>query len=178
MTLPIPFLYSYKIPKTSTTQTVELRFDRNHGKKLRRIYHAPYHNTESGATAYARDNIKGLNTVTSFYSLLNNDRLQEFNVNTANAEDYMILNPRIKDSCFPNVDSYQNNWFWVDDFTSEGPLCKNSSQDITLSSGIDLNSEQKWSIYMTMANAREINHYNFVVTEKELLIRPGQIVVS
>lgn len=178
MSVPIPYVYSYKTNLTSTSQSLSLRFNRAHGKKLRRIYHAPFHNTETGVYSYMRDNIQGAKTVLQFYTLLNNDRLQEFNVNCTLAQDYMLIKPRIKGSCFINVDTYQYTWFWVDDFTSEAPLHSKESQDITLSSGIDLNSEQKWDIYMTMNNARAINHYNFAITEKELMIRPGQIVVQ
>lgn len=178
LTVPIPYIYSYKTNLSSTSQSLSLRFNRAHGKKLRRIYHAPSHNTETGIYAYMRDNIAGSKGVKNFYTLLNNDRLQEFNVDCTLAQDYMLLKHKLNNSCFINVDTYQYVWFWVDDFTSEESLCEKQSRDIMLSSGIDLSSEQKWDIYMTTNNARALNHYNFAITEKELRIVPGQIIVS
>lgn len=177
LSIPIPYVYSYKTNLSSTSQSLSLRFNRAHGKKLRRIYHAPFHNTETGVYSYMKDNLSGSKTVSSFYTLLNNDRLQEFNVNCVLAQDYMLLKSKLKGSCYINTDTYQYTWFWCDDFTSEQPLCDKESQDIMMSSGIDLSSEQKWDIYMTMNNARNINHYNFAITEKELLLKPGQITV-
>lgn len=179
LTIPIPFVYSYKTNLSSTIQSLSLRFNRAHGKKLRRIYHAPYNNSETACYAYSRENLGGTKTVSQFYTLLNNERLQVFNVDCTKAQDWMLLRERIKDSTFVGADSYQAKWFWVDDFTSADPLCEKTSQDvIEYSSGVDLNSEQKWDAYFTMNNARALNHYNFAVTEKELLIRPGSIVVS
>lgn len=178
ITIPIPYVYTYKTNLSSTSQSLSLRFNKAHGKKLRRIYHAPFHNVENSVTAYMRDNIGGAKTVSNFYTLLNNDRLQEFNVDCSKAQDYMLLNHKLKNSTFVGVDSYQYVWFWVDDFTSEKPLSSPESKDIFLSSGIDLSAEQKWDIYMTTANNRALNHYNFAITEKELLIRPGAIQVQ
>ena len=177
LSIPIPFVYSYKQSLgASTSQTISIRLNRAHGKKLRRIYHAPYHTTETGVYAFMRDNLGGVKTVTNLYTMLNNDREQDFNIDTSKAQDHMILNTKIKGSCYVNVDSFQNKWFWVSDYTSSEPLWSKESQDVNLSSGIDLSSEQKWDIYMTTTN-RAFNHYNFVVTEKELRIAPGQITV-
>lgn len=176
--LAIPYVYSYKINNgASTNPSLSFRFNRAHGTKLRRIYHAPFHNTETGATAYCRDNIGGAKTVSQLYTLLNNERLQEFNVLCTSAQDWMVLKNKLKDSTYLNSDGYQNNWFWVDDFTSEDSLWQNTSQDINLSSGIDLGVEQKWDIYMTTTN-RALNHYVFAITEREILLRPGAITVS
>lgn len=178
MIIPIPYVYSYKQNLSSTSQTLSLRVNRAHGKKLRRIYHAPYHNTETGQYAFMRDNISGAHTVSSFYTMLNNEREQDINVDCTQAQDYMTLKNKIKGSTFVNVDSYQNKWFWVADYTSEEPLYSRESQDIMLSSGIPLDAEQKWDIYMTMNDARNMNHYDFIVTEKELMIRPGATQVQ
>lgn len=178
LTIPIPFVYSYKTNLSSTSQSLSLRFNRAHGRKLRKIYHAPYCGTENIYFQYYRENLRGAKTVTSFYTLLNNERLQEFNVDTTQFQDYMLLSHKLDRSAIQSVQEYQYGWFWVEDFTSEGPLWSHESQDITLSSGIPLDSEQKWDIFMTMANARAQNHYNFAVTEKTLLIQPGAIIVQ
>lgn len=175
--ISIPYVYSYKTTNgASTTQTISLRLNRSHGHKLRRIYHAPTHATETGIYCYLRDNKGGVNTVSSYYTLLNNDRLQEFNVDCVTAQDYMLLKHKLDRGVYSSVDTYQQNWFHVDDFTSEEPLHSAASQDIKLSSGIDLNSEQKWDIYMTTTN-RALIHYTFVVTEKKMMIRPGSTTV-
>ena len=176
--IAIPYVYSYKLSlPQATNHTISLRFNRAHGKKLRRIYHAPNHTTDANVYAYCRDNLGGLNSVSTVYTLLNNERLQEYNADCTKAQDYMTLRNKLSGTTYINLDNYQNNWFWVDDFTTENSLASREAHDINLSSGIPLDSEQKWDIYMTTAN-RAFAHYDFAVTEKEVSIKPGSIIVS
>lgn len=179
MVVPIPYIYSYKQnPGTGNNHSLSLRFNTAHGKKLRRIYYAPFNNDETLVYAFDRSNQNGTTGVKEFYTLLNNERLQEFNVTTVDAKDFMIISNKIKESAVVSLGFYRSSWFWCDDFTSEKELHSRESQDITLSSGVDLSSEQKYDIYVTNNASRAYNHYNFAITEKELMIRPGQIVVQ
>lgn len=183
LTIPIPFYYSYKQAiQTSTNQSISIRMNSGHGKKLRRIYHTPIY-LESLVSAYLRDNTvydsgTKVKIINSFYTTLNNDREQDFNIDCIKRQDYMLLSHKLKDSVVLDAEMYQNKWFWVSDYTSEAPLHSKESQDVSLSSGVPLASEQKWEIYMTLPVAKTLNHYTHVVVEKELNIRPGNITCN
>lgn len=175
--LPIPYVYSTKTQQQqSTQQSVSLRYNSGHGRKIRRIYHTLSHPTESLAYNYCRDNIGGTKTVTDYYTTLNNDRLQDFNINTGEQDDYMHMIKKLHGSTVQSIDEYQYKWFHVDDFTCEKELWSNEAQDVNLSSGVPLDVEQKWEFYATTSN-RALNHYTFVVVERELHLVPNQILV-
>lgn len=181
--LNLPYVYAYKTNFASgTNQSLSLRFNRAHGKKLKKIYHAPCHGKEETVYNYVRDNVDGVKTVDYYYTLLNNDRMQEFNIKCSEYKDWQLHRHKLLGSSIQSVQEYQYGWFHCDDFTGEQPLCSKIAHDNNLSSGIDLNVEQKWDIYLTMNNDRSANggitHYNFAITEKELIIRPGQIMVA
>lgn len=181
LSLTIPYVYTYKTNIASgTSQSISLRFNRAHGKKLRKIYHIPCHPTESLVYNYNRDN-NDQKMVVSYYTLLNNDRLQEFNITGADYKDWQLIKNKLTGSAIQSVGEYRSSWFIVDDFCTEKPLCSDESHDFTLSSGIDLISEQKWDLYLETTNRDAIGgfvHYNFAITEKDLFIRPGSIIVQ
>ena len=175
--IPIPYVYGTKTSITqSTQQSMTLRYNSGNGKKIRKIYHTICHPNEYHQSNYLRDNINGGKTVVDYYTSLNNDRLQDFNITCSKYDDYRLMGPKLKKSAVQSVSEYQYKWFHVDDFTGEGPLCEDESKDINRSSGIPLNIEQKWEFTAQTAN-RALTHYTFVVTEKTLSIKPGAIQI-
>lgn len=183
MVLPIPYVYTYRQTLIGgQDQTITLRFNRAHGKKLRKIYHVPYDGHATTVYNYNRDNTAGALAVQYYYTLLNNDRLQDFNINCTQYKDWQLHQKKLEKSSIQSVQEYQSNWFHVEDFTSEKPLWSQESKDVSFSSGISLDSEQKWDIYMYMNDGRAAPaagflHYDFAITEKELSISPGAIKV-
>lgn len=171
--LLIPYVYSYKNSLLGTSQNVSLRFNRGHGIKLIKIYHALFHGTEQSSTAYDHNNINGAKC-TVFYTMLNNERLQEFDVATTNLDDWNLLKDCLKGSVLQTSNMYQYNWFYRDRF--DGLCLKEGEKISNLDTGLDLSIEQKWDIYCTTVSAA-YNHYDFAVTQKMLTITASGITV-
>lgn len=176
----IPYVYTQKMNVgVGTAQTVPIRLNRGHGKRLLKIYYAPFNITESASTAYDHNNdalITGnppaAPKIQTFYTMLNNERLQEFDLNSLNNDDYMLLKDKLKHSVIQGSGVYGYNWFWLDDFTGSEFTTDNTN----LETGIDLSVEQKYELYLTTVNAA-YNHYLFAVTQKMLTISPAGITV-
>lgn len=165
----IPYIYTYKNNLNGTNQNVSLRFNRGHGMKLAKVYHSIFHNTESSSTAYDHNNINGAKC-SSYYSMLNNERMQEYNVDCTQLDDYNLHREYLKDKVLQTGNIYQYNWFHMDNFTGK-EFDSSNSED-----GLDLTIEQKWDIYCTTANA-QFNHYDFAVTQKMLTVSAAGITV-
>lgn len=170
----IPYVYTYKNNLNGTSQNVSLRFNRGHGRKLVKIYHAIFNNTEQANTAYDHNNVNGAKC-TSYYTMLNNERIQEFNVDTTALDDWNIMKECLKGSVLQTSNIYQYNWFHRDKF--DGVCLDDGDQVLTnLDTGLDLSIEQKWDIYCTTVNA-QFNHYDFAITQKMLTISSAGITV-
>lgn len=178
----MPYVYSNKINLTGTQQSISLRYNRAHGMKLLKVFHQPINNTESVNTAYDADNTVdgGLNRkISSFYTLLNNVRLQEFNVDCYADEDSMLLRNVLEGSMIVSKNMYQYNWFWCDDFSgSPSKLHKINPVDFdNCIKGLDLSTEQKWDIFLTVKDGAQLNHYTFAVTQRLLNVGPNGIQI-
>ena len=68
-----------------------------------------------------------------------------------------------------NLNIYQYNWLWIDDFTDANPISE--SEDFNKVQGLDLGFERKWDLYATTANSN-FNHYTFAITQKLLSVSP------
>jgi hypothetical protein len=166
----IPYIYGYKNnPGNGTSHSISYRFNRGHGIKLQKIFHSAFNNTESTNVAYDHDN-KGTSKVNIFYTMLDNERLQEINLNTATFDDYNFLRSYLKGSVIQSADMYYHNWVWIEDFSLTENKDKLSSNK---SSGLDLSVERKWDFYALQVNndtAAQYNYYTFAVTQKMLTI--------
>lgn len=169
----MPFTYGYLTNLNGTSQNVSLRFNRGHGFRLVKIYHSLYNNTQTINTMYDNDN-KADAKCSTYYTMINNSRLQEFNVDTSTYEDFMLHKELIKGSVIQNADMYHYNWFHLDEFS--GMDIKDSHKLCNELGGLDLNVEHKWDIYCTTANAQH-NHYSFAVCQRMLSIGPNGIEV-
>lgn len=181
ISLLFPFVNSDKSNLTGSTVSVSLRFNRGQGLRLLKVYHQTVPNQESVNTAYNASNLDGAR-INSLYTLLNNNRLQEFDINCTQQEDWMMLRDKIAGSILMSSNVYQYNWFWCDDFSGDqSTLDKNQENDATnYYRGLDLSSEQKWDIYLNMAAAVvaiAFNHYTFSITERMLVVNAEGIKV-
>lgn len=181
MSVMIPYVHSYKTNLTGNA-SVSLRFNRGHGVRLQKIYHSVFNQTESKNTAYDNSNLTAATQlpgakITSFYTMLNNNRLQEFDVVTANYEDFMILKPSLKSSVIQNSNISAYNWSWIENFIENlSPEDRKNLPYNNLRVGLDLTLEQKWDIYLTIPGG-PYNHHTFAVVQKMLTVGPSGISV-
>lgn len=170
----IPYVHSYKTNLGGANQNISLRFNRQHGERLLKVYSTVFNNTETTCLAYDNDNTAGAK-VTSYYTSLNNNRLQDFNVTVANDEDWLLHMDLVKNSVIQNVSIYKYNWFHVDDFG--GIKLQDTQGAFNVRTGLPLDIEQKLDVNYTTAG-NNLNHYNFAVTQRVLNIGAGGITVQ
>ena len=112
--------------------------------------------------------------VTSFYSMLNNQRIQEINVTPSFYDDWNFLQQRLQGSVIQNSNIYGFNWFWVDDFSESEKLYNyNPNDDV----GIPLDVEQKYDLYLTMNGSLTRNNYSFAICQKMLTVSAAGVTV-
>jgi len=79
---------------------------------------AIYHPTQSGTTAFERRMDTDASTqkrLTSFYTQINDQRVQSTTVNLANGDDWVFLSPLLKNcAAFQNYEQYKRNWIWCE----------------------------------------------------------------
>jgi len=176
------YIFPYKFNVgPSTNPSVTLRFNRGHGRKLKFIIAGVFNNVEQVSTAYDCSNV-GISAagdfyaigtkITQFYTLLNNNRLQEYDLIAANGDDYKYIRDYIKESVLQNQNIYAYNWCFIENFCGE----KTTEVHPNLDCGIPLDIEQKWDIYYTTPNLT-LNHYLFGVVQRLLRINKDGITM-
>lgn len=185
--LPIPFVWNAKqnIPAASA-QTVTLRYNRSHGRNLKKIIIAPYSNTESANTAYDHSNVpeaeNSLLKVASYYTTMNNNRLQDININCLNTgdspfQDYLFHIRKLRGSALLSRNVYSFNWFHEDNWTSK--VSPDDHEFDTLKDGLPLDNELQYQFNMLTggpAAAVAFNWYAYACTQRLLNIKPGSVV--
>jgi hypothetical protein len=176
----IPYVYTYKFNSSlASSHSTSYRFNRGHGMKLMKVYTSAFNNTESANTAYDNNN-RGTSKINVFYTMLDNERIQEFNLQTATFDDYSLLRPMLKGSVIQSADIYYYNWFWCDDWSGYVDKESNHENKQNLETGLDLNRERKYDFYaLTVNNAgtAQYNYYTFAVTQKMLTVSASGITV-
>lgn len=155
-----------EVPGLSTSHTLTYKFNSGNGRTLEKIYIIPYNITETTNVAYDHDNLAGNGKVRTFYTMLDNNRLQEFDVTAA-------MYPYLKDSPIQNANVYRHNWFYLEDFSN---LVNKDGKDSNLSGGL----EEKWEFYASSlsdgATPVNYNYYSFAVTKKLLTVTSAGII--
>lgn len=181
MSLTIPYTYSWKTALFSERQNITLKFNRAHGKRLQRIYHTLFQKNETKNTCYDHDS-RGARKATTFYTTLDGHRLQEFNIDCSEEEDYMLMKSKLQGSAVMNADIYKYNWVWCDDFTGDKPLWQKDWGSVC---GLDLGEERTWEFVgdaITVNAAPDAldsyNHYTFAVCQRDLRITSSGLDLS
>ena len=192
----IPWVYTNRINiNANTSQTLIVRYNRAHGRKLLKVLWVPFNNTESGNTAYDHNNLQytlaagdegapaafpGYQNINSFYTTVNNNRTSQFNYQCNTGDDYMVKSKKLKGSCILNSFDYYNYFVWREEFNNnyaEYEKVSASFPEDNIVDGLDLTEEQIYTIYATMNSTypQAFNHYLFAVTLKELVVSAGGV---
>lgn len=190
MKLYIPYVHSYKTNLSGDSQTVSIRLNSGHGVVCKRIIHSIFNNFETTNTAYDHSNIPATGAtgtadkVTNYYTMLNNDRRQEFTpLCTQDAgDDYLLHSHVLRNSILCNNNVYSYNWFHLESFDNErnAKERKDNPNNTNNVDGLNIvSAEQKWDFYASlMASNVARNHYTFVICIREVSISPGNIDVK
>lgn len=168
--IPIPYVHSIRTPMGATTsQNVALTLTRGHGQRLLKIYHSIFPGTETLNNVY--NNSMNTTQLVDFYTQVNDQRLQDFNVRRANSEDWILMQQKLEGSITQTYGIYAYNWFWVDDFTGLDKLAEASKLDMNILQGMSLDQNVYYQ-FNANTSATAFTHYDFVITQKMLSITP------
>ena len=175
LTLPIPVVWSSKqAVTTSTSHNIVLNVSKAMGNKLLFIAWAPYHSVETLNSCKSHT----VTQLTTYNTLLNQVPILTNNlINTALGEHYFYNKDSLDKSAIQSIIAYNNSFTHFDNFAGMGlpDLIENE----TVYNGIDLTGEtQQWQLNATYSVATSINHYVFVVCQKQLTIAPNSIMLN
>lgn len=189
LSMLIPYVYTTKLSLPATTsQSMDIRYNRGHGIKLKKIYYSAFNATEQTNTSYDHSNVSNVGVagakIVNFYTTINNMRLQQYNVDCTNltgqSQDWMEMQKYLKGSILSTSNLFQYYWFWIDDFSNVNCLSEKGIKGISennLIQGLDLTNEVKWDIILTTESVG-LNHYAFAITQKLMTITSNGIQVS
>jgi hypothetical protein len=129
--MPIPFVNSYVVQGTGTSQSVTVKITGAMGFLLKRIIYAPFNNPERLNTALDHDNRTGTK-ISSYQTQLDSIVQQQYMVDCSSAnglyEDWNLHRKYCKGSTIQSRDMYQHNWFHLEDYSgmsiSETNVCQ------------------------------------------------------
>lgn len=168
LSIPVDYIHSYRNSQDAGDATVDVRLTPAHGVTLTKVFHV----ISAGDGANLRYETKFTNAEAgSFYTLVNDLRRQDYNLDLASGEDYDYLKPYLKGSCVSKRSTFQEAWSWVDDFAGKVRNPSNSGVMVGLeipSSGVS------WGIYVQAQVGRR-SHYSYACCQKVLSIKGNMI---
>jgi len=171
----IPYIHSYKtsLGDGLGSHAISIRLSRGYGQSLERVYTLFGTGAEEKNTRY--DAVLADTTTSSFYSLLNSKRMQEFDVSVANGDyDWMKVGEKKGRvvSLQPSNDSglFAHSENWCGDHLECAVRQENG--------GLSLEMEQKYDLYVNRSAGGPIHYYTAAVCQKQLVLGPGGIMVS
>jgi hypothetical protein len=173
MTTNVPFVHSFlNMPGNAAAQNVTLRMNRAHGKYLKKIYHSIYPPLVAGAPQHEHTNV-ARTLCTRYYTLVDNMRRSDYDIVTADDDDWRNVKDHLQGSLITNMDTYRYNWFILDKFDDS----VNTTSDLVIDSGLSLQIERQWNLIATTAAAAN-RHYTFAITTKDLVITAQGILLQ
>lgn len=190
-TIPINFLYqnAISLPSTaSTTNSVQVRYSKSQGNKLRKLIVVPFNGSEtfSGTAGilngqYDHDNtpISALEgrIISSYFSTLNGQRLEQWNPIIGNYEDFALYREQFKESVMSRSETYYRNWCVVTDFTAGRVPWEGGYLD----AGLSLDDDLIYTFNSTTSATQlvpSILYYVWAITERLLSFRDGEITIA
>lgn len=177
MQMMIPYVYSnlQNTGGSSTSSSVQLRFNRTYGQRLLHVISGVFNGTTTGLTAFDHDNLTD-KKVSSFQTSLDSAYLQQNPMDCSNAEDWDIIKPLLKDSVIGQSGNiYKYNHVWVDSWRA-GPAIEFRERDAIVD-GLSLDSEHVYQISRTTASG-QYNLFTFAVCQRVLTITPQMVAVN
>lgn len=175
LTLNMPFTHDFQYSLTGTSHSVLVRLNRSHGRKLRRLWLAPYNNTQGVNTRYDHTNVAAAK-VSSFYSTTDTMRNQtdaNINMSATDFSEYRLIADKLEGSCVAESTAYRYNWVWCEDYTDAERFI---DSDYDISAGLSLDVEREYILNATTAGS--IAWYAFAECERSVRISSQGISIE
>jgi len=175
--VPFPSLYTNNI-NNSNKHNITIRLNKYHGSSLKKIQSVCAVQADNNSDAYNFENIAN-DKVQDYYTNINNNRLTEFNVVSADNLDWMTHKKRCKGTPIYNAKIYKRNWFIEDEFSNcADKMSDMKTKDTNVYSGIDLNEEIRYDIYATMASSLSRKWFSLIHGQKVLNINQSGLIIG
>jgi len=175
--VPYPTVFRNNIPQ-ATQQNITLRLNRSHGNSLKKVRTACFSASANKNLRYDYHNTRAGSKVSEYYSLLNNNRLSEYNVKVSDNLDWLEINKSCRGTPIYNEAIYRNNWLIENEFSNDADKMSDmKTTDSNVYSGISLDQEIRFDVYATTDNAAH-NWISCVHGQKVLNINASGLVVA
>ena len=173
----IPYPTAVRNTITNNSQhNITLLMNQTHGSRLMKIYHCMLENdgannpTEQLNLAY-NFNLSG-NAIAAgsyFYCMLDSERIENYNINVTNYEDWLFIQDKIKNSITYCSGIYRYNWFWIEDFsTVNANSSENEDSDIR---GLEMGNGHRFDFqYNAGGGVISAIHYDYIIGQKTLTL--------
>ena len=174
----IPFLWCENTAiNAGLNRSITVRLDSSSGSKLLKSYLGVFDNNMQNETAYEHSNWNA-SKISEYYITLENERLTENNLTTANFHDYREYKDSFRGSCILNNNMFYYNWFIPVKFIHDKNLLQCDDLEDNYDHGLDLSVERKLVFNLTHTQqGQAYQYFVFNVTKKELMIKPNLIQV-
>lgn len=177
-----PFTYAWKQVTLAGEPSIQLKFTAQWGKRLQRILHVPFGNSETVNLAYDHENIDGAK-ISQYQTFLDSKPLQDAvlsckqpTATAHNMDDYRENRKHIKGSVLENGAVYGYNWFHIDSFTNPDRSRKAIVPEGNIVEGLALTSEYTPIWISQQTAAVNLTQYVFGTFLREVKLCPEGII--
>ena len=179
--LVVPYVQQYMLQNNTPLTAVNLKLNVGYGQRLLRIYNVIYSNQplaqQVGLQYLCHNNVANA-LVTSYYTTLNNSRLQDSDISCLNLMDYSHMKVMLKGCAIQGVRSYRAVHCHIDNWSAGKSKDWSKADSEEVVDGLSLEMEQSYSWYPTVpvdGNTRA--YYSYMIVQKELNISSSMITI-
>jgi hypothetical protein len=176
--LVVPYVQQYMLQNNTAASAINLKLNVGYGQRLLRIYNVVYSNAvNTTGMQYLCHNNVGNALVSSYYTTLNNSRLQDQDIVCARHMDYQEMKYMLKGSAIQGARSYRAVHCHIDNWTAGKSKDWAQADSDEIVDGLSLEMEQSYSWYPNVPNATPRAYYSFMIVQKELNISASMITI-
>ena len=176
--LVVPYVQQYMLQNNTPQSAINLKLNVGYGQRLLRIYNAIYSNDNiDDGMQYLCHNNTGNALVSSYYTTLNNSRLQDQDLVCARYMDYEQMKGMLSGSAIQGGRSYRAVHAHIDNWTAGKSKDWPQADSDEVVDGLSLEMEQSYSWYPTVADNIPRAYYSFMTVQKELNISSSMITI-
>jgi hypothetical protein len=176
----IPYVHSYSYSSASTFNSINLKLNVGFGQRVLRIYNTVYSGLDivgAEGSQYLCHNNTANALLSSYYTTLNNSRLQDQDVSAILLDDYNLMAEMIKGSAIQGHRAFRTVHCHIDNWTAGKSIEWSDADSKEIVDGLDVSQEQSYSWYVTVPSAEARVYLSYMIFQKELDISAAMITL-
>lgn len=167
--------------RTGVSQNVSITYNSGHGKRIKKIYHSAFNNTENINTSLDNNNV-GSSKIVSYHVKINDSRTTEDDLKSSSTDPtaYLHMKPLLEGSSITSENIFLANFCHVEDIGRLGSPADQRLQGVRLEDaevGESLAQDYKFEYVATTAG-NALNHYTFAVVQRDMFINESSVVIN